>query len=225
MNANLAKLPKAYTRGKQNFYGRDFYVTPDVLIPRPETEQLIDMVLNLAGKAYLPGVLAGPRKLPEKPVIYDVGTGSGCIAVTLALELPEAEVIATDISPAALKIAQKNAAHQNAELTFIIAHLLKNVKHKPDLVVANLPYVDPDWEWLDKEALSFEPAEALYAEEHGLKLIKELILQASELGVKYLALEADPCQHAEIAEFAAGYGYTLAETRGFAVLLVHEHAD
>ena len=83
---------------KINFYGRDFIITPDVLIPRPETEMIVDAVLNLAGKSYLPGVKPGPKILPNNPQILDVGTGSGCIAITLALELPEASITASDIS-------------------------------------------------------------------------------------------------------------------------------
>ena len=110
----------AYSRGYQNFYGRDFLVTPDVLIPRPETEQIIDTVLDLAGKPYLPGVKPNPRVLPEKPIILDVGTGSGCIAVTLALELPEAKVYASDISEAALEITKKNASKFGASIYIII---------------------------------------------------------------------------------------------------------
>ena len=204
----------AYSRGYQNFYGRDFLVTPDVLIPRPETEQIIDTVLDLAGKSYLPGVKPNPRVLPEKPIILDVGTGSGCIAVTLALELPEAKVYASDISEAALEMAKKNASKLDASIYIIISHLLKKINFTPDVVVANLPYVDKDWDWLDKEALSGEPATALYAEDHGLALIKQLIDQAYERHIKYLVLEADPCQHDSIIKYAEAK-YKLLKTSGF----------
>lgn len=200
----------------KDFYGRDFYVTKDVLIPRPETEQLIDMVLNFAGKPYLPGVKPGKRILPERPVVLDVGTGSGCIAITLALELPEATVYASDISKKALKVAQKNAALLGAPIHLIIAHLLEKVKSgdlpTPDLIVANLPYVDETWDWLDKKALSNEPAIALYAKDHGLALIKELLDTADS---KYLILEADPCQHQTIIDYASRQNYTLIDQKGF----------
>ena len=199
---------------KQDFYGRDFLVTKDVLIPRPETEQIIDAVLNLAGKPYLPGVKPSQRVLKEHPIILDVGTGSGCIAITLALELPEAKIYASDVSEPALKIAQKNALNLNAPISTIISYLLEKVNFTPDVVVANLPYVDETWDWLDKEALSKEPSIALYAEDGGLKLIKELINQATTRGVEYLILEADPCQHAAIIDYAKGK-YSLIETRGF----------
>ncbi len=207
-----ANLPKAYKLGFQDFYGRDFLVTPDVLIPRPETEQIIDAVLNLAGKPYLPGVKPSPSQLPEHPIILDVGTGSGCIAITIKKELPDAEVYATDISEKALQIAQKNAQNHGVRLFFIISHLLQNVKFTPDVIVANLPYVDKTWNWLDQEALSHEPAVALYADDHGLKLIKELIDTANS---RYLILEADPCQHKEIIDFATKKGLQHLETRGF----------
>ncbi len=213
--------PKAYTLGISDFYGRDFIVTPDVLIPRPETEQIIDTILNLAGKPYLPGVKPSKRVLPPNPTILDVGTGSGCIAITIKKELPEAEVHATDISKKALQIAQKNAQNHGVHLSFTISHLLDNVKFTPDVIVANLPYVDQDWDWLDRESLSFEPAIALYATDHGLKLIKELIDAASS---KYLILEADPCQHQAIINFATKKGLQHLETRGFILTFYNPQA-
>lgn len=197
-----------------DFYGRDFLVTKDTLIPRPETEQLIDAILNLAGKPYLPGIKAPERVLPENPKIIDVGTGTGCIAITIKKELPESNVYAVDISEPALKVAQKNAETHDASISFIIAHLLEKV-NDADLIVANLPYVDKNWDWLDKEALSKEPATALYADDHGLALIKELINTAR---TTYLVLEADPCQHKEIIEYASKKGLSLLETRGFALV-------
>lgn len=213
MNAPLP--PKAYQQGYQDFYGRDFIVTPDVLIPRPETEQIIDTVLNLAGKPFLPGVKPAKRTLPSTPIILDVGTGSGCIAITLKKELPEAAVYATDISKKALKIAQKNAEKHDAHIIFIISHLLKNVNITPDVIVANLPYVDKNWDWLDKASLSYEPAEALYADDHGLALIYELINEANARQIQYLILESDPSQHDKITDYAKKAGFLHLETRGF----------
>lgn len=202
-----------------DFYGRDFIVTPDVLIPRPETEQIIDQVLTLAGKPFLPGVKAPESVLPASPVILDVGTGSGCIAITLALEIPESKIYAVDISKKALKVATKNAAKHDAPITLIISHLLEKVKDgtvpTPDVIVANLPYVDKNWDWLDLEALSREPIIALFAEDHGLALIKELINEAASLKIPHLILEADPCQHEAIKDYASKKGFDLVETRGF----------
>ncbi len=215
-----ASLPRAYKDGHRDFYGRDFIVTPDVLIPRPETEQIIDTVLNLAGKPYLPGVKPGQNKLPKNPIILDVGTGSGCIAITLKKELPDAKVYASDISEKALQITQKNAQNHGVLIHFIISHLLDNVKFTPDVIVANLPYVDENWDWLDKKSLSHEPSIALYADDHGLKLIKELIDQSASRHISRLILEADPCQHEEIINYAKKAGFSLAETRGFILFFI-----
>ena len=147
MNANSQQI---------NFYGREFSVNTDVLIPRPETEMMIDTALNLVGKAYLLGVRPSKAKLPHDLTIIDVGTGSGCIAVTLKLELPEARVVASDVSEEALKVARQNAKRLGAEIEFAQADLLDGVEVVPDLVVANLPYVDENWEWIDKKALNKE---------------------------------------------------------------------
>ena len=202
-----------------DFYGRDFIITKDVLIPRPETEQLIDAVLSLAGKPYLPGVKPTKRQLPEKPIIMDIGTGSGCIAVTLKKELPDATIYATDISKPALKVTKQNANTHKADITIMTSDMLAKVKsHEipiPDLIAANLPYVDETWPWLDKPSLAKEPSLALYAKDHGLKLIKQLIEEASSLKIRYLILESDPCQHTTIIHFARKTGFRHLETRGF----------
>ena len=198
-----------------DFYGREFVINSDVLIPRPETEQMIDMVLNLAGKPYLPGVKPSEAVLAEDLTILDVGTGSGCIAVTLKLELPKARVVASDVSEKALAVARENAGGLGAEVEFVKADLLDGIDVLPDLVVANLPYVDENWDWIDKKALSIEPSLALYAEDGGLALIKKLIDQAAERKIKHLILEADPCQHERIRGYAKEKGLTLHETRGF----------
>ncbi|MBR3269878.1 HemK family protein methyltransferase [Candidatus Saccharibacteria bacterium] len=187
----------------------------NVLTPRPETEQIIDEVLSLAGKPILPGVK------PEKPAlnakglkILDVGTGSGCITITLKKELEEADIYAVDISEKALEIAKKNAKNLNATITIKKSYLLNNIDFTPDIIVANLPYVDKDWDWLDKESLKEDPGIALYAEDHGLKLIKELIDTANS---KYLILEADPSQHQEIINYATSK-YQHQKTNGFVLV-------
>ena len=202
-----------------NFYGREFRVNPDVLIPRPETEMVVDAVLNLVGKPYLPGVRPSEARLPRDLTIVDVGTGSGCIAVTSKLELPEAIVVASDVSEKALVVAKENAERLGAEVEFVQADLLDDAIITPDLVVANLPYVDENWDWIDKKALSKEPSLALYAEDGGLAIIKRLIDQVTRRGIKHLILEADPSQHQSIINYANKKGLTLGETRGFALYL------
>lgn len=227
----------------KDFYGRDFLISPDVLVPRPETEQMIDMVLALSGRAYLPGMAPPARELPEQPVILDVGTGSGCIAVTLALEMPEAKVYALDISPEALIVARENARKLGAEVEFCQSDLLLDYDGpEPDVICANLPYVDKDWEWVDTEALSAEPALALYAEDGGMALAKKLLQKlaicfsvdasarpivmgeprsgsvvtcASPQKSTSLIFELDPCQHGDVIRYAEQWGFRHVETRGF----------
>ena len=211
----------------QNFYDRDFFITPDVLTPRPETEQLIDEVLSLCGVPYLPGVKPNTPQIDKRNLtILDVGTGSGCIAITLKRLLPEVHVYATDISPAALKVAQKNASNQNTDITFIISYLLEKVKDntlpKPNLIVANLPYVDPEWRWLDRESLKSDPDLALYADDHGLALIKQLLDEAAVLKIPYLVLEADPCEHDEIIKCANALNYAHLRTIGFCLAFIYK---
>lgn len=198
-----------------NFYGRDFYVDKNVLTPRPETEQIIDEVLILCGKPILPGVKPKKSVLnPNNLTILDVGTGSGCIAITLKKELPTTTIYASDVSREAIKIAQKNARNLGASIHTIISYLLQKVNITPDIIVANLPYVDKSWDWLDQESLKEDPDLALFADDHGLKLIKELIEAADS---EYLILEADPCQHQKIIDYAKPK-YNHQKTNGFVLV-------
>ena len=178
--------PLAYILGYKNFYGRKFMVTPDVLIPRPETEAIINLAKELKSQK-----------------ILDVGTGSGCIAITLKLELPDSDVVALDISPKALKIAEQNAAKLGAKIAFRESDLLEKVQGEYDLIVANLPYVDKKWDWLSPE-LTFEPEQALFAEDSGLYDIKRLISQVEQRLTNdgAVILESDLSQHEEIREYA-----------------------
>lgn len=199
-----------------NFYGREFAINQDVLTPRPETEQLIDEVLSLCGKPILPGIKPPKAKLdPQNLTILDIGTGSGCIAITLSLELPKAEIYASDISKKALKIAEKNAKKLKAKVKFITSDLLENIDFIPDVTVANLPYVDQNWNWLDRESLKQDPDLALYANDGGLELIKQLINTNSS---KYLVLEADPIEHQDIINYAKKY--RLFRQNGFILTLI-----
>ena len=189
--------PLAYILGYKEFYGRKFTVTPDVLIPRPETEAIINLAKELK---------------PQK--ILDVGTGSGCIAITLKLELPESDVFAVDISPKALKIA----ADLGAKIAFAESDLLSGVQSEYNLIVANLPYVDKKWDWLSPE-LRYEPNLALYAEDAGLYAIKRLVSQVKAHLTKNdtLILESDLSQHAKIQEFVENNtNLTLVKADGLA---------
>lgn len=213
----MNKKPQAYVDGVADFYGREFLVNQNVLIPRPETETAVDMVLLLAGKPYLYGVAVPPRALPAQPKILDLGTGSGCIAVSVKSELPEAKVLAADISKLALKVAEANANRNGVKISFHKSNLLNDMRGRFDVIVANLPYVDESWQWLDKEALAFEPARALYAKKGGLALIYKLLAQAKGR-TKYLIIEADPCQHERIKKEARKQGYKVKKISGYQIL-------
>lgn len=166
-------IPAQYITGHQEFWGLDFVVSPAVLIPRPETEHVIETVLPLA------------RQIP-RPKIVDVGTGSGCIAITLAKELPNAEVHATDISADALEIARANAMRLGGEqasisnIEFQQTDLLSGFAPASfDLVLSNPPYVgESEADTVQLEVRKFEPRQAVFAGPKGTEVIERLIEQA-----------------------------------------------
>ena len=159
-------VPSQYITGHQEFWGMDFIVSPAVLIPRPETEHLIETVLPLA-------------RSMRQPKIVDVGTGSGCIAIALAKELPEAEIHATEISPAALEVAEANAARLQLDqrIQFHDTDLLAGVEASDfDFVVSNPPYVsNSEEDHVQLEVRKFEPRSAVFAGATGLEVIQRLI--------------------------------------------------
>lgn len=160
--------PVAYILGRKPFYDREMIVTPAVLIPRPETELLLEWALDLA-KSY------------DAPVVVDVGTGSGALAVTFAALMPQATVYAIDLSPDALAVARRNAEAQQAKVTFLEGDLLTPLLErgiKADLVLANLPYIASD-EVPTLEVSQHEPVMALDGGADGLDLIRRLLDQTS----------------------------------------------
>ena len=170
-------VPAQYITGHQEFWGMDLIVTPAVIIPRPETEQVIETVLRLASAG------EGPRPASTLALrIVDVGTGSGCIALALAKELPRAEIHATDISPAALEIARVDAARHQLEgrVRFHETDLLQGFESNAfDFVVSNPPYVgESEEDQVQLEVRKFEPRQAVFAGATGLEVIALLIPQA-----------------------------------------------
>ena len=180
--------PLAYVLGTKEFYGYDFNVTPDTLIPRPETELIIDLVIAHTKES----------SHTAQKIFIDVGTGSGNIIITLAKQLGENKLgtdtdtlIATDISPKALTIAKKNAKKHNVDKTisFLEGNLLTPVKISPSaslVIIANLPYVDTAIKDTllhreESQGLAYEPPEALWSPDHGLAHYKELLVQTKEL--------------------------------------------
>lgn len=208
-----AREPVAYITSHKEFYGRDFMVTPDVLIPRPETEDLVELALKYAADT-----------APQR--IIDVGCGSGCVGITLKLERPALDVTLSDISEKALAIAQQNATRLRSDVKLTRSDLLLSPEIQKlrskcyfDLIVANLPYVSRAWKVSPE--LAYEPDQALFAKDNGLELIKRLIEQSLEYlhSNGQLILEADPEQHADIIEYAAKRGFKHIATLGYALAL------
>lgn len=209
LSLRLDRVPLAYILGEKEFYGRNFSVSPSVLVPRPESEEMINLLLKLAPKDDRPRTL------------IDIGTGSGCLGITAALELSDNwHVVLSDISPKALSVAEKNAKKLGAKVFTQKQSLLLGQFEKLDCILANLPYVDKDWKNTSPE-LRHEPPEALYAGEGGLKLIRELIQQAPKhmTNQGLLFIEADEEQHQTIVAFSNQNGFLHLETSGLIVAL------
>jgi release factor glutamine methyltransferase len=173
-------VPAQYITGHQEFWGMDLIVTRAVLIPRPETEHVVETVLELGSVKYAGGQECPPHALQLR--ITDVGTGSGAIALALAKELPGAEIYATDISAGALEIARANAARHRLEsrIQFQEADLLSGCAENPlDFVVSNPPYVgESEEDQVQLEVRKFEPRNAVFAGHAGTEVIERLIPQA-----------------------------------------------
>ncbi len=195
-----AREPVSQLLGRREFFSREFIVTPDVLTPRPETEHLVEAVVAWVNDTEL-----------SAPRILDLGTGSGNIAVTLACELPEAEVIASDLSEAALAVARRNADEHSVgdRIELVCGDLFEPVSGDFDVIVSNPPYVDtPSRDDLMPEVRDYEPELALFAGETGLDVIEricaELPTRLRQPGV--LVCELDPDQYEQVAATLDGQG-------------------
>jgi release factor glutamine methyltransferase len=166
----LRREPVAYIVGHREFWGLEIDVTRNTLIPRPETELIVEEALIVA------------PTLGDAPAIVDVGTGSGCLAIALAHELPTAHVLAIDVSTAALDVAKRNAVrhHVSERITLIAGSVLEPILHPVDLIVANPPYVPlRDAPTMQPDVRDYEPAVALFSGEDGLATIRALVKQAA----------------------------------------------
>jgi release factor glutamine methyltransferase len=226
--------PIQYIIGETEFYGLPFRVTPDVLIPRPETEHLVEKALELAAQVRDAGAKAQngisafaarlkscpdtepPLSSPFKTLrIVDIGTGSGAIAVTLAHKLPQSQVTAIDLSQAALAIARENAKRSDVVIRFLEGDLLAPVAGEQfEIIVSNPPYVpETDRDSLSVEVRDYEPSLALFAGEDGLEVYRRLIPAAFDALVPggFLLLEIGYGQSPAIAELLTGSGFEQIE--------------
>ena len=169
VSRRVAGEPIAYLLGSREFYGRTFRVSPAVLIPRPETELLVDVALEKVRRG-------GTAR------ILDLGTGSGCVAITLALETG-CEVTAVDVSPEALAVAEDNARHLGARVNFIASNWFERIDGRFDLIVGNPPYVAEGDAHLTQGDLRFEPPTALACGADGLSALRHIV----EAAPRYLA--------------------------------------
>lgn len=194
--------PLAYIRGRVEFYGRNFKIDKHVLVPRPETEEIINLLLNI--------------KSEPSAKIADIGTGSGCIGITAWLEMPNSLVDLYDISPKALDLARQNAINLKANVNLYEGDLLKTLRHKYDIILANLPYVPNDYPI--NQAAKNEPALALFAGNDGMDLYRDFWSQAGNLSHKpsYIITESLAQQHDLNSSLAWEQGYKLVETAGLA---------
>jgi release factor glutamine methyltransferase len=200
--------PVQYLRGFQEFFGREFLVSPDVLIPRPETELLVEVSMKLFGEKTAGRVL-------------DIGTGSGCIAITLLQELPGITAVATDISEGALKIARANARRacclQRIQLLQTdIAPPPSGWQRKFDLVVSNPPYVSiSDKDLVSPSVLKFEPPAAVFAPGNGLDVFRRLFQQLPGLLVAggHLVVELGAGQSSAVRDLGRAYGWRQTDLR------------
>jgi len=201
--------PLQYITGHQEFYGLDFIVTPDVLIPRPETEFLIERVMKLV------------KERRDSPLIVDVGTGSGCIAVAVAVQLPRARLIATDASPAALSVARSNAERHGVRdrIEFLEGDLFAplaelRLEGAVDVLASNPPYVNEEtFELLQREVRDWEPREALFGGVDGLDFYRRLIAESPHYLKPggYVVLEIGFSQVDSISEMVKGNALELVD--------------
>ena len=202
--------PIAYIIGRKEFYGREFIVNPDVLVPRPESESIIELLRILSHHS--------PHKVNK---VLDIGTGSGCIAISSKLEFPSLDVYATDISNKALQTAKINAKNLNANIKFKRQVLLVEDNNDYDIILANLPYVP---EFMQNKSIMHEPREALYGGTDGMNHYRKLFKQLERKKVRYIMTESLISQHREIEKLAKLSNYNLSKTDGLVQLFTKVEA-
>ncbi|MEW6145817.1 MAG: peptide chain release factor N(5)-glutamine methyltransferase [Thermodesulfobacteriota bacterium] len=201
LERRIKNEPIAYITGEKEFYSRSFSVNRNVLIPRPETELLVEEALKAA-------------EAPERPAILDAGTGSGCIAVTIACEKPGARVFAADISPGALELARANAERLSPEgrIFFVLGDLTEPFKRGSlDLVVSNPPYIpEAEYAMLPPDVRDYEPRSSLVGGEDGLFFIRKIIADAGRVLKQggWCMLEVGSGQSSDVKSLFGEAGFT-----------------
>lgn len=206
LDLRLDRVPLAYIVGHKEFYGYNFRVSTATLIPRPESESLIDLLQLTSANSF------------EEQNLVDVGTGSGALGIVSKLKYPHLNVTLVDKSRHALAVAEKNSQDLQAQVSLLESDLLESYPQTADIIIANLPYVNPEWE--RSPETEHEPVMALFAEDNGLALIKKLIQQTLSKLEKdgSLILEADPEQHDAIKAAAQEAGLILVKIDGYGLL-------
>lgn len=199
LDENIERLkagePVQYIVGTVDFYGYEFTVNPSVLIPRFETEELVNRTINYSKGL---GIV--------NPKILDIGTGSGCIAITLSKELDNACVTAVDISKEALEVANNNALKLNADIKFIESDLFSNINEKYNIIISNPPYIDYD-EKIDEVVRNNEPHLALFADNNGTYFYEEILKQVKDYILKpaIISFEIGERQGQKVCDLANRY--------------------
>ena len=197
--------PLAYIRARTEFYRHDFYINKNVLEPRPESETMIDLLKSLC-------------KVRPCKVTVDIGTGSGALGITAKLEIPELEVILTDIDPACLEVARQNAKKHKVNVKILQGNLLVPIyilNPASYILLCNLPYVPDSYE-INRAALS-EPKNAIFGGSDGLDLYRALFQKISNRQIKprYVLTESLPFQHQELRSLASNAGYNQIKESDF----------
>jgi release factor glutamine methyltransferase len=202
LKQRASHVPLAYVRGKVEFYGREFVIRPGVLVPRPESEAVIDCLKQL-------------DKLPVQPKIADIGAGSGALGITAAIEVAGSRLELLEIDSKALEIAKMNVDLFTLEIEAKKSDLLTNSGQFNDVLLCNLPYVPDDYPL--NRAAEHEPALALFGGLDGLDLYRKLLRQVKSLSFQplYLLTESLPMQHSALTALAEQTGYKLVKTDGF----------
>ena len=201
LNRLLAKEPLPYIIGEQEFFGFPFHVNPYVLIPRPETEQLVEITLKWL------------KENPQCRKGIDIGTGSGCIAISLCKNIPDLSMIASDISATALEVARQNAVLHGVQgqITFELANLYPPDHSNVDFLCANLPYI-PVQELKSLDVANYEPLSALDGGENGFTLIEDLLTSLQFSHPSFMILEMDS-SHARLAKNFTDITYSFSSVK------------